>query len=117
MTAQGKVAEPAVEQSPGFGVTALAPVFKLPALSDERWHHHWRDVHGPMVARLSILTRYVQIHRVAPTLEGFQGYGCIGLVDVTFATAADAASLQSNPDYVTGAHRDEANFLDRKRSI
>jgi hypothetical protein len=117
MKGRNEVPGPPPGRSTDYGVTALAPVFKLSQLSDERWHRHWRDVHGPMAARISLLTRYVQIHRVAPTLQGFQSYGCIGLVDVAFATAADAASLASDPDYLSGAHLDEANFLDRERSV
>lgn len=97
-------------------VTALTPLFKPPALSDERWHHHWRDVHGPMAARISLLTRYVQIHRVAPALPGFQSYGCIGVVDAAFASVADAAALLKDPTYLAGPHLDEANFLDRSSS-
>jgi len=97
-------------------VKLVQPIFKRPDLTDERWHYHWRHVHGPVAGEITLLKRYVQLHRIAPVLPGLQPYGCSGIVEVWFDKLEDAVALGSDPTYLEGAHVDEPNFLDVERS-
>jgi hypothetical protein len=98
-------------------VELVQPVYRRADLSSERFHYHWRSVHGPVAARIELLKRYVQNHRIGPEVPGVPTLDCDGVVEVTFASMADAVALPSDETYLSGAGRDEPNFLDVQRSI
>lgn len=66
--------------------------------------HYWRDVHGPLCARLPGLGHYVQYHfdrnqdaHLWPLLEGIDeipDYELDGMVEIGFASAADQQRFQ-----------------------
>lgn len=98
-------------------VKLIQPVFRKPDLSLERFQYHWRAVHAPIAAEIDLLQRYVQDHRIAPEVPGFQSMGCDGVVEVWFEKIEDAAALGEDPTYLEGAHLDEPRFLDLERSV
>ena len=85
-------------------------------LSSEEFHHHWREVHGPLVLKLPGVCQYVQcrpvpIHDQPPSFDGVAEvwYEDLGAVQRAFASPAHAA-----------VRADEANFMelaDRRISL
>ncbi len=90
-------------------------VFKRPDLTDERFHYHWRTVHGPIAARLTQMRRYVQLHRVLPWIPGLPAVACEGVVESWFDTLGDVEAIFADPAYLEGAKLDEPLFLDEAR--
>lgn len=80
-------------------------------MSVEDFQHHWRHNHGPIVARLPGLRRYVQSH----TRLG--GYGRSdeppfdGIAELWFDDKDAMRSMASTPEF-EAAKRDEPNFID-----
>jgi uncharacterized protein (TIGR02118 family) len=50
-------------------------ITRKPGIDEAEFHRYWREVHGPIAARIPQLRRYVQSHRVPapratqPTME------------------------------------------------
>lgn len=90
-------------------------VHRRPDISDERFHYHWRAIHGPIGAAMANVGGYLQLHRIAPALPGLIPAGCEGVVEAWFE---DEAALRRNfddPVYLTQAVPDQVHFLDRER--
>ncbi len=83
---------------------------KRPDLSDEQFFRHWKDVHGPIGARIPGLRRLVQSQTVAGTAElrapDFHGMAELWFDDIEWLLAA-----RRSPEWAAST-QDEENFID-----
>ena len=84
---------------------------KKPGLSDEEFFRYWRQVHGPIGARIPGLRRLVQSRRVAGDVRppDFDG-----VAELWFDDFAALLSARQSPEW-KAASDDEANFIDHDR--
>ncbi|MGB5759193.1 MAG: EthD domain-containing protein [Acidimicrobiales bacterium] len=83
---------------------------RRPDLDVEAFQRYWLDTHGPIVARLPGLRRYVQSHtRLGGYRRGDVAYD--GIAEVWFDDKAALAAIASTPEFAS-AKRDEPNFID-----
>lgn len=82
------------------------------ALEPAEFHRYWREVHGPIAARIPQLRRYVQSHREY-SLPGNAPFD--GAAEVWLEDEAALAELRREPAYLEGALADEPNFIDMQR--
>lgn len=85
-------------------------VRRRPGLSVEAFQQHWRDVHGPIVAALPGLRRYVQSH----PLPGGYRKGDLpydGLAELWFDDKDGLRAIAATPEFAA-AKADEPNFID-----
>lgn len=89
---------------------------KLPQLSDEQFHAHWRDPHGTLTKRIPQFTRYVQNHGVGPQaeLEGLEATPFLGIPTIWVRDEQDLAAAQSEPAYAP-LDADGDKLYDRSR--
>jgi len=79
-------------------------------LSAVAFHRHWREVHGPLVARVRRIDSYVQHHRTPWQPDDLPVLPHGGTAEVSFADAGVAAGLAADPEYLAGAFHDEDSF-------
>ena len=94
-------------------VFALIP--KLPQVTDEKFHAHWRVPHGELARRITSIRRYSQSHSVASAVGGFAPAPYLGLAEVYFDSLEIAAAMGNDPNYLDYACVDEPNFIDQSR--
>lgn len=94
-------------------VFALIP--RLPGITDEKFHAHWRNPHGELARRITTIRRYSQSHSLAATVDGFQPAIYQGIAEVHFDSAEVAAGMGNDPNYIDGCGADEPNFIDQSR--
>ncbi|MGI9596975.1 MAG: EthD domain-containing protein [Acidimicrobiales bacterium] len=96
--------------TPEGGIKNIEFVHLSPALDPEEAHRYWREVHGPIAARIPTMSRYVQSHTrmgaygrpTRPPLDG---------IAVTWWADLDAMRASAaGPEYAA-TRADEANFL------
>lgn len=87
-------------------------ITRKPSLGDEEFHRYWREVHGPIAAKIPQLQRYEQSHRI-PFPGSNSPYD--GVAEVWLADERALAALRESPEYVQGALADEPNFIDMSR--
>jgi len=89
-------------------------ISKKPGLSDAEFHRYWRDVHGPIAARIPSVRAYVQSHAIPRGSEirpaDYDGVAELWFDDIEALLAA-AASPQA-----MAAIEDEKNFIDHART-
>jgi uncharacterized protein (TIGR02118 family) len=95
---------------PAGGVKNVAFVTHKPGMSIEAFQRYWREVHGPLAARITTVRRYVQSHTRLSAYEGgrspvYDG-AAVTWFDDTQAMRASAVS----PEYAR-VRADEANFI------
>ncbi len=94
-------------------IKGFALIPKKPGISTEQFHKHWEEVHGPLAKRIKALRRYVQSHRIAEPVPGFDNCPFEGAAEIWFDDLDAITHLGDNPDYIQGALADEPNFLDQ----
>ena len=94
-------------------VFALIP--KLPGITDEKFHSHWRNPHGELARRITTIRRYSQSHSVAAGIDGFAPAIYQGIAEVHFESLEVAAGMGNDPNYLNGCGADEPNFIDQSR--
>lgn len=93
-------------------IKGVALVARNPGLDEAEFHRYWKDVHAPITLRITVLRKYVQTHRLATPLPGFDAPPWDGVAEIWVDSLAILRNLRHNPDYVHGAKLDEAHFLD-----
>jgi uncharacterized protein (TIGR02118 family) len=88
-------------------------ISRRPDLTPEEFRRYWRDVHGPIGARIPGLRRLVQSHRVEVPGDvrepDYDGMAELWFDDVrSLVTARQSAEWRASSD-------DEANFIDHRR--
>ena len=101
---------------------------RLPHLSREEFQRHWRDTHGPLVARYAgvlRIRRYVQTHTLdtpyAEVLRATRGTGepFDGIAELWWESLDELAAATATPEGQAAGHallEDERRFIDHAGS-
>jgi len=88
-------------------------ITKRPDLSDEEFFRYWKNIHGPIGARIPRIRKLVQSHRInipgdphSPTHDG--------MAELWFGTAEDLLAARESPEWQAST-ADEANFIDHTK--
>ena len=89
-------------------------VKRKPGMEVEAFQRHWREIHGPLGAKIPQVRRYVQCHvRPAAYRDGRQPpYD--GVAEVWFDSTAAMRESATTPEY-RAVRADEPNFIDTAR--
>ena len=88
-------------------------ITKKPGLSDEEFFRYWKEVHGPIGARIPRLRRLVQSHRREVSGDKYRpDYD--GMAELWFDNAEDLLEARESPEW-EASRRDEANFIDHAK--
>jgi uncharacterized protein (TIGR02118 family) len=87
-------------------------ITRKPGIGEPEFHRYWREIHGPIAAKIPQLRRYVQSHRIAApnTNSPYDG-----AAEVMVSSLDAFAALRRSPEYLEGALADERNFIDLAR--
>jgi len=88
-------------------------ITKRKGMPDEEFSHYWKDVHGPIGARIPGLRKLVQSHRIiVPGDEHQPDYD--GLAELWFDNAEALLAARQSPEWKASTE-DEANFIDHSK--
>jgi uncharacterized protein (TIGR02118 family) len=89
-------------------------ITKKTGLTDEEFFRYWRDVHGPVGARIPRLRKLVQSHRLSvPGDKHRPDYD--GIAELWFDDIDALLAARQSSEWTT-LTEDEANFIDRSRT-
>lgn len=91
-----------------YGIT------RKPDLSVEEFQRYWRDVHGPIAARIPGLRRYVQCHTLPQLYSGDTSPAYDGVAELWFDDLEALQAAMASPE-LQAAREDERNFIDHSR--
>lgn len=87
---------------------------KKAAMTDEEFFRYWKDVHGPIGARIPGLRKLVQSHRLMVRGDKHQpAYD--GAAELWFDDVQSLLAARQSPQW-KAATEDEANFVDHGKS-
>jgi uncharacterized protein (TIGR02118 family) len=97
------------------GIKVVEIINRRPGIDVESFQRYWLDTHGPIVARIPGLRRYVQSHT---RLGGYRrgDVACDGIAELWFDDKAALAAIGSTPEFAA-AKEDEPNFIDTARLV
>jgi uncharacterized protein (TIGR02118 family) len=99
--------------SAGIMIKLLYCVTKKAGFSDEEFFHYWKNVHGPIGARIPGLRRLVQSHRVRfPGDTRSSDFD--GAAELWFDDFAALLAARNSPEWKAST-ADESNFIDRSK--
>ena len=88
-------------------------ITKKPGLLDEEFFHYWKNVHGPIGARIPHLRRLVQSHRLnVPGDQRQPDYD--GVAELWFDDLEALLAARESAEWKASS-ADEANFIDHKK--
>ena len=89
--------------------------FRRPGMAVEDFQAYWRHTHGPIVARIPGIRRYVQCH---PNTAGYARgeLACDGVAEI-WVDDKEALRAMSQTAEFAAAKRDEPNFIDGDRLV
>jgi uncharacterized protein (TIGR02118 family) len=89
-------------------------VHRKPGMTPEAFQKYWREIHGPLAAKIPVMRRYVQNHvRLSAYASGRQPrYD--GVVEVWFDSTDAMRESAKTPEYAA-VRADEPNLLDGSR--
>ena len=88
-------------------------ISKKPGMTDDEFFCYWKDVHGPIGARIPGLRRLVQSHRrTVPGDKNTPDYD--GMAELWFDDAHSLLSARQSAEW-SASSQDEANFIDLGR--
>ena len=88
-------------------------ITKKPGMSDEEFFRYWRDVHGPIGARIPGLRRLVQSHRITVLGDKFAP-SFDGMAELWFHDLDALLAARQSPEWQAST-ADEANFIDHSK--
>jgi uncharacterized protein (TIGR02118 family) len=83
-------------------------ISKKPGMTDEEFFSYWKDVHGPIGARIPGLRKLVQSHRMVVT-DKRPSYD--GVAELWFDDEEALSAARKSPQWKASSE-DEANFVD-----
>jgi uncharacterized protein (TIGR02118 family) len=100
-------------------VRLTALLRRNPALSHEAFVAHWRDVHGPLVASVPGISRWVVRYEQHPRAVGsWTGTeGIDGMALQWFRSVEDLLAMVADPEYRRIVGPDERYLLDLDASV
>jgi len=88
-------------------------ITKKAGLTDEQFFHYWKNIHGPIGARIPHVRRLVQSHRIAiPGDTRAADYD--GVAELWFDDEAALLAARRSAEWKASSE-DEANFIDHSR--
>ena len=88
-------------------------ITKKAGLTDEEFFRYWKNVHGPLGARIPRLRKLVQSHRLAvPGDEHQPDYD--GMAELWFDDLEALLEARRSPEW-RASTEDEANFIDHSK--
>lgn len=85
-------------------------ITRKPGLTDDQFFHYWKNIHGPIGARIPRLRRLVQSHRrTLPADKHTPTYD--GMAELWFDNVDDLVAARQSPEWKASTE-DEANFID-----
>jgi len=87
-------------------------ITKKPGMTDEEFFHYWKNIHGPIGARIPGLRKFVQSHRL--TLPGDRPPDYDGIAELWFDDMEALLAARASPEWQAST-ADEANFIDHNR--
>ena len=85
-------------------------ITKKPELSQQEFSRYWKEVHGPLGARIPGLRKLVQSH-VLP-VDGMRPPDFDGMAELWFDDLESLLEARSSPEWAAST-ADEDNFVDR----
>jgi uncharacterized protein (TIGR02118 family) len=95
---------------PGNAVKNIEFVNRRAGMALEAFRSHWRNVHGPLAAKIPSIRRYEQNHLALREYHGGATPPYDGLAITWFASTAEMRSGAATPEYAA-TRADEAHFL------
>jgi len=94
-------------------VKVIYCITKKAGLSDEEFFRYWKDVHGPIGARIPGLRRLVQSHRVSAAGDKYApDYD--GVAELWFDDIEALLAARRSAEW-RAFSEDEANFIDQSK--
>jgi len=88
-------------------------IAKKPNMTHEEFFRYWKDVHGPLGARIPHLRKLIQSHRISiPADKHRPDYD--GMAELWFDDIASLRAARQSPEWKASSD-DETNFIDHKR--
>jgi uncharacterized protein (TIGR02118 family) len=88
-------------------------IAKRTELTDEEFFRYWKNVHGPIGARIPRLRKLVQSHRISIPGDKFRpDYD--GIAELWFDNVEDLLTARQSPEWKASSD-DEANFIDHTK--
>jgi len=88
-------------------------ITKRPTLSDQEFFDYWKNIHGPIGARIPNLRRLAQSHRISiPGDTRPPDYD--GVAELWFDDIESLLAARRSPEWKASTD-DEINFIDHKR--
>ncbi len=88
-------------------------ITKKPGLTDEQFFHYWKNVHGPIGARIPRLRKLMQSHRRTVEGDRYQpDYD--GMAELWFDNEEALLAARQSPEW-NASREDEANFIDHRK--
>lgn len=90
-------------------------VHRRSGMSVSDFQSYWRNTHGPIVARIPGIRRYVQSH---PRPGGYRNgeLACDGVAEIWVDDKDSLRAMSATPEFAA-AKRDEPNFIDGNRLV
>jgi uncharacterized protein (TIGR02118 family) len=95
---------------PPGGVKNVEFVRRRPGMDVAAFQRHWREVHGPLAARIAVLRRYVQSHTRASAYAAGRAPAWDGVAITWFDSTDAMRASAATPEYAA-TRADEANFV------
>jgi uncharacterized protein (TIGR02118 family) len=88
-------------------------ITKKPGMSDEEFFRYWKEVHGPLGARIPGLRKLVQSHRLTvPGDKNRPDYD--GMAELWFDNVEALIAARQSPEW-SASTEDEVNFIDHSK--
>ena len=94
-------------------IKAIYLIRRKPEMSREDFHRYWREVHGPIAARIPGMRRYVQCHALPDAPGVTDEYD--GAAEAWFDDLESLGRALASPEYAA-AREDEGRFIDLERT-
>jgi uncharacterized protein (TIGR02118 family) len=90
-------------------------------LTREEFDEYWKQKHTPLLAAMpatqEVVRRYVQLRSTDDAVEGLPTAPYDGIAEVWVDDISSAAALFASDHYNTVIAADEANFMDRSKTV
>jgi len=88
-------------------------ISKKPGMTDAEFFDYWKNVHGPIGARIPSLRRLVQSHRrTVPGDKHSPDFD--GMAELWFDDVEALLAARQSPEW-KASHEDESNFIDHSK--
>ena len=88
-------------------------ITKKAGLTDQEFFDYWKNIHGPIGARIPGLRRLVQSHRLTVPGDKYQA-DYDGMAELWFDDMEALLAARQSPQW-KAASQDEVNFIDHKK--